>query len=324
MTYNNNYGFLKVLSGGQTTSLQDKGRFGFQDRGVPPSGVINYHNMVIANSLVGNHKNTEVLEIFNSGPVLEINTDQVLLALIGSIWSYIEIIDKNIMIRSGRSVKLKRGDKVRVVTGDFNLISTLAVSGGFNVKKVLGSKSTNPSIKLGGFEGDFLKDGMNLPLNKFKSGMIVEKLFYSKKNKFKIKNIRVLLGPHDEMFNQNMIIKFFSTNWKITNNFNRMGIKLNGNKIVSKAARSMLSDGNQTGSIQVPLNGLPIILLPDRGTTGGYPKIATIISADFDLISKLVIGQFFNFQEVGTEEAKLAFNESQKKLIKKLSLIKKV
>ena len=157
--------FLRVVSGGQSTSLQDRGRFGFQDKGVPPSGVLNQNAMKIVNKLVGNNIEEAVLEIFLSGPILEVNAKNALVSLIGSNSSSIEIINRNVKIRPGRSIKVFEKDIIKINSGNENLISLFSISGGFNVTKVLGSKSTNPSVIMGGFKGGFLEDNMHLPLN---------------------------------------------------------------------------------------------------------------------------------------------------------------
>ena len=259
--------FLRVVSGGQTTSLQDRGRFGFQDKGVPPSGVLNQNAMKIVNKLVGNNIEEAVLEIFLSGPILEVNAKNALVSLIGSNSSSIEIINRNVKIRPGRSIKVFEKDIIKINSGNENLISLFSISGGFNVTKVLGSKSTNPSVIMGGFKGGFLEDNKDI---------------------------------------------------------NRMGIKLTGNEINSIAGRDMLSDGNQIGSIQITLSGEPIVLLPDRGTIGGYPKIATIISSDLELIPSLKIGQKIRFESINIDEAKKINIEFERKTNKILSSIIKI
>ena len=130
--------FLRVVSGGQTTSLQDRGRFGFQDKGVPPSGVLNQNAMKIVNKLVGNNIEEAVLEIFLSGPILEVNAKNALVSLIGSNSSSIEIINRNVKIRPGRSIKVFEKDIIKINSGNENLISLFSISGGFNVTKVTG------------------------------------------------------------------------------------------------------------------------------------------------------------------------------------------
>ena len=162
---NNNLSFLRVLSGGQTTSLQDLGRIGFQDKGVPPSGVISKKNMKLANKLVGNNEYEAVLESFISGPTFEMKGLKALVSIIGGKSTSLEIINRNIKVRPGRSIEIVQNDLVKINNGNDNLISTFSISGGFKVPKILGSKSTNPSVKMGGFNGGFLEDYMLLYLN---------------------------------------------------------------------------------------------------------------------------------------------------------------
>ena len=315
--------FLRVVSGGQTTSLQDRGRFGFQDKGVPPSGVLNQNAMKIVNKLVGNNIEEAVLEIFLSGPILEVNAKNALVSLIGSNSSSLEIINRNVKIRPGRSIKVFEKDIIKINSGNENLISLFSISGGFNVTKVLGSKSTNPSVIMGGFKGSFLEDNMNLPLNN-NIHKYHESLIPKFKSHDQVRIFRVIIGPHVDKFTNDEINKFLSTSWKVTKDINRMGIKLTGNKINSIAGRDMLSDGNQIGSIQITLSGEPIVLLPDRGTIGGYPKIATIISSDLELIPSLKIGQKIRFESINIDEAKKINIEFERKTNKILSSIIKI
>ena len=321
--FDDNFSYLKVLSGGQTTSLQDFGRYGHQDKGVPPSGVINFQNMILANKLVGNDAKDAVLETFISGPIIEVNANEALIALVGGNHSYLEIINKNLKIRSGRSIQLKRGDRIKIILGKDNLISTLAIYGGFKVKDVLGSKSTNPSVKMGGFNGGFLTDNLNLPLN-LNDYEGQDRIVLKYEPIKEIAHLRVILGPHLDKFTQNVIEKFLATSWKVTKDINRMGIKLSGDEIDTTSGRDMLSDGNQIGSIQVTLKGEPIILLPDRGTIGGYPKIATIISSDFGLISNLKVGQNLNFKKVSIEDAQTIAKETRERFDGVLSSVTKI
>ena len=315
--------FFEVLSGGQTTSLQDKGRNGYQDKGVPPSGVININNMRLANKLVGNNEDEAVLETFISGPTLKMHGLSALVSIVGNHSSSLEIINKNIRVRPGRSIKIVKDDLIKINTGIENLISIFSVSGGFKVPKILGSKSTNPSVKMGGFNGGFLEDNMRLYLNKMSSSNY-EKIIPNYNPTSNVNIVRVILGPHEDKFDQFEIKKFLSTKWLITKDINRMGIKLSGEEIKSIAGRDMLSDGNQIGSIQITLKGEPIILLPDRGTIGGYPKIATVISADLNLISCLKVGQKIKFESIDIAEAQKIFFFEEAKVEKLLSSIIKI
>ena len=176
---------------------------------------------------------------------------------------------------------------------------------------------------MGGFKGSFLEDNMNLPLNN-NIHKYHESLIPKFKSHDQVKIFRVIIGPHVDKFTNDEINKFLSTSWKVTKDINRMGIKLTGNKINSIAGRDMLSDGNQIGSIQITLSGEPIVLLPDRGTIGGYPKIATIINSDLELIPRLKIGQKIRFESINIDEAKKINIEFERKTNKILSSIIKI
>jgi antagonist of KipI len=176
---------------------------------------------------------------------------------------------------------------------------------------------------MGGFNGGFLEDDMLLYLNDNLSDA-EEKIIPNFSSPQTIKKLRVILGPHENKFEKSQIDKFLSTNWEVTKDINRMGIKLNGDEIKSIAGRDMLSDGNQIGSIQITLKGEPIILLPDRGTIGGYPKIATIISADLDQISNLKISEKIYFESIDVLSAQNISNIKNKKIEKLLTSITKI
>ena len=313
---------LIILKGGQSTSIQDFGRFGHQDKGIPPSGVINKNNMKIANALVGNPSNTEVLEIFFSGPVIKINTKSVLIALVGGKNALIEILNTNQFVKPGRSIVLNKNDVIRIHIDKESIISTLAIAGGFKITPFLNSKSTSPNIGLGGLNGEYFKDNTLLPLNFDNIRKQFERILINTHPESSVKLFRVILGPHDERFSKEMIEKFLSIEWKVSSDINRMGIRLDGENILSKARKSLLSDGNQNGSIQITQNGKPIILLPDRGTTGGYPKIATIISPDFDQLSNIRVGQKISFRKINIQQAYKAIKIQNKKLLNLMSKIR--
>ena len=294
--------YIKVLKGGNTSSIQDKGRYGYQDKGIPPSGVVNLKNYIIANNLVGNKILSEVIEIFFNGPTLEINIDKISIALIGSLDSFIEIKNKNIKIFSGRSFNFIRGDIIHIHLSKDCLIGTLAISGNIKSDVFLGSKSTNPNIGVGGINGEFLKDGSKL----FIDNISISKEKYIQSDYIipnEIENINVLPNAHENLFDISLIDFFYSNSWTVSRNINRMGIILDGNSYEYNLNKKLLSDGNITGSIQMPSNGNPIILLPDRGTTGGYPKIASIISSDLYKLSYLKPGRKISFKKVNYEYA---------------------
>ena len=159
---------------------------------------------------------------------------------------------------------------------------------------------------MGGFNGGFLEDDMLLYLNDNLSDA-EEKIIPNFSSPQTIKKLRVILGPHENKFEKSQIDKFLSTNWEVTKDINRMGIKLSGDEIKSTAGRDMLSDGNQIGSIQITLKGEPIILLPDRGTIGGYPKIGVVASVDYDRLIQMSPGSKIKFKEINLSDAETLF-----------------
>ena len=313
--------YIKVLNGGNTSTIQDKGRYGFQDKGIPPSGVVNLKNYIIANKLVGNKILKEVIEIFFNGPTLEINCDKVSIALVASSDSYIEFKNKNIKIQSFRSFNFSRGDIIRIHLDKNCLIGTLAISANIKSDIFLGSKSTNPNIGIGGIKGDYLMDGSKLYLENL--NITKEKyLKYENIHNNHIEKINVLPNFHENLFDISLIDKFYSNKWIVSRDINRMGIRLDGKNYKYKLKNEILSDGNITGSIQMPNSGFPIILLPDRGTTGGYPKIASIILSDLYKLSYLYPGRKITFKKVNYEYAIEEFNKEKIHLNKLFDIIR--
>jgi len=244
-----------------------------------------------------------------------------LIAMIGGKNSSVEILNKNQHVKSGRSVLLKKNDVIKIHLDKESIISTLSVSGGFKVSPFLNSKSTSPNIGLGGLNGDYFKDNTILPLNVDENEKKIERILIANQPSSSKKSFRVILGPHDKRFSNEMVDKFLSSKWKVSSDINRMGIRLDGEKILCKNNNNMLSDGNQNGSIQITQGGKPIILLPDRGTTGGYPKIATIISPDFQQLSNISVGEEISFKKINLEQANAVIKNHNKKLLNLISKI---
>ena len=297
---------LRVLSPGLMTTVQDLGRVGYQHLGVPVSGALDPVSLRAANLLVGNAPGTAALEIAYQGPALAVEADSVRVALAGGR-APVEIVSQDGNGGSERlalleSARLRRGQVVRIGALAGSAVLYLAVEGGFDIAPVLGSRSTYTRAAIGGIEGRALKAGDAIALKLAAAPEREERLLPSL-DLAPPKRFRVILGPQDDYFTQAGIAALLNSTYTVTPASDRMGMRLAGPVIAHAKGYNIVSDGIAPGSIQVPGNGLPIVLLADRQTTGGYPKIATVISADMPALGRLVPGSKVAFEAVDIEAA---------------------
>lgn len=302
---------LKVINPGIHTTVQDLGRTGFQDVGVPVAGPLDRVSLRLANALVGNPLATPVLEMVLQGPVFEVQADAVRIALAGCN-SEIDIIgDHARTVPAGRSVRLTRGETFRIVQLGDAACAYLAVEGGFDVTPILGSAATYVRGRLGGLNGLALKRGDMVPL---KQAEVVVQPELALAQPFDLaldQPIRVVLGPQDDFFTEAAIATFLSGEYVVSAQSDRMGFRLEGPQIEHAKGYNIVSDGIVTGSIQVPGSGMPIVLLADAQTTGGYPKIATVISADIPVLGRRRPGRKVRFEAVSVGEAERLRREQE-------------
>ena len=305
---------IEVIDGGFLTTIQDLGRPGYQRFGVPVSGAMDQYAMRIANLLVGNDEGSAVLEITLLGPILMFSS-KARIALTGSDLG--AAID-GIPIGSWRSVNIPKGSTLSFLGRRSGTRSYLAISGGLDVLEIMGSRSTSIREGIGGLQGRPLTKGDILQAFPSKTGLpliAVPKLHiyhYSD-----TQQVRVILGPQQENFTEQAIKTFLSESYKISNDCNRIGIRLLGPKLSHKSGPDIISDGTSFGSVQVPGDGMPLILMADRGTTGGYAKIATVITPDLWKLSQVLPGNNLTFESVTTKEA-LAINKRREAEIRNL------
>jgi biotin-dependent carboxylase-like uncharacterized protein len=293
---------LKVTAPGFHSTIQDQGRRGFQHVGVPVSGALDRNGYLLANALVGNAANAACLEIIGSGPEIEVAGSSVRIALVGS-GGGLEIGGRDGLVRSGQTARLSRGEVVRVRLGGDAFCSYLAIEAGFDVPLCLGSRSTYTRAGFGGFAGRPLRKGDILHGYADDVPTRDEMAFSESRSLGLDQPIRVVLGPQDDYFTATAIEDFLSGSYSITPASDRMGFRLAGPLLEHKGDYNIVSDGIVAGSIQVPGSKLPIVLMADAQTTGGYPKIATVISADLPVLGVRGAGRTVKFQSVSREEA---------------------
>jgi len=303
---------LLVVASGSIAMLQDLGRIGQQRYGVPVSGALDPVSLRIANAVAGNPDGTAALEMFYRGPTLEVAAESVRVASIGAA---LEVSSGGASrgVPAGQSVRLARGDRLSVGASDPSLVGYLAVEGGFALAGDLGSLATFPRAGLGGIGGRPLKKGDLLPLAAPRAPERPERRA-PKWDLAPPTRVRVVFGPQDDYFTERARQTLVESEYTVSRQSDRMGMRLEGPVLEHAKGFNIASDGTAPGSIQVPGNGLPIVLLADRPTTGGYPKIATVASADVPALGRLRPGVTIRFEAVGVEEAEAARRELETQL----------
>jgi biotin-dependent carboxylase-like uncharacterized protein len=292
---------LAVTAPGLNVTVQDLGRPGFQAIGVPTGGALDPIMLRLANWLVGNGDGEGALEMRFSGPAFELRGGEAQLALAGD-GADIELLPPFEGRCPGwRSMTMRPGQRFRVVLKGGGPCY-LAVGGGFAIPPVLGSVSTLAVSGIGGFQGRALKAGDVLPLRLARPALEADQALRAPKFASPAA-IRVMLGPQDGHFTQAGLRRFLSEPFTISHLSDRMGLRLEGRPVEHVGGFDLISDGNAPGAIQVPGSGCPIVLMADRGTTGGYPKIATVISADLPVLGRLPPGSELRFQAVTHAQA---------------------
>lgn len=290
---------LVVQACGLGTTIQDQGRFGWQKYGLGPAGAMDRPAQAQANALVGNGPGAAVLEFALAGARFLIEGGACRIALAGADMP-LKIDDT--VVAPLTAVTVQGGQTVEIATARYGQFGYLAVAGGFALTPVLGSLALHMKAAVGGLDGRAFRPGDRLPL--LLTQPIGPDLAAEKSLPQTTGPIRVLLGPQDDYFTPAGLATFLSATYTITPNADRMGIRLTGPKIEhGPKGYNIVSDGIATGAIQVPGNGEPIILLADRQTTGGYPKIAHVITADLGRLSQMRPGDTFTFVQVSREIA---------------------
>jgi len=302
---------LEILSPGPLTTVQDLGRYGFGRYGVPPSGALDSFSLRVANLLVGNPETEAGLEITLMGLKVRFLTDVVVALCGGDLQPHLN--DRPFdMWRSQRG---RKGDTLFLKAPRTGCRAYLAVGGGIALKPVLASNSTNLASKFGGHEGRALRKGDVLlstspELHYWSAGRILES---ERRPPYRGEwAFRVLFGPQDQDFEAESKKRFMESSFTVSTHSDRTGIRLSGPWLHRKKGLgdSIISEGIVPGAIQVPGDGQPIILLVET-ITGGYRKIATVISADLPLLGQVKPGDQVRFCEVSMQEAMGALRECE-------------
>jgi len=309
---------FQVLSPGFLTTVQDKGRFGYRSIGMPVAGALDQYSYRVANLLVGNDQDAACLEITFLGPTLRA-LDSAVIALTGGAF---QATLNEQPLPQWQAVEVKENDIITISEAKVGARGYLAVAGGFDVPMVMGSRSTYIRGKIGGFQGrpfqagDELEVGLPLREPRHYIGKFIPSEYIPKYNASGIVTLRVIMGPQENCFSQKGLQDFLMSTYTVTSESDRMGCRLGGTSVehLSKDHAQIISDGIPLGAVQIPGDGMPIIMLADAQTTGGYPKIATVCTVDLPLVSQCKPGDEVHFLEITRDEAISLLKEQEDKL----------
>jgi len=298
--------YFEILRPGINTTIQDNGRNHMYHLGITVSGAIDQRNYKLSNKLVNNDLNEAVIEFAYQGPLLKLKKGKINFSITGDV--LFKIIRQNSKVEVGICYKnyiLEDQDQIDITSTKNTAYGYLSVSGGFELEKVWKSYSTNTKANIGSNNGKkysiedkiFIKNSC-LQINK------EMKINY---NELSDNIIRVIKGTNFNYFSSEAQNIFFNKGFSVTKLADRMGIRLSGHNLENIVNTNIKSEGLVRGTIQVPADGNPIIMLSDHGTIGGYPKIGVVISADLDRVGQLTPGSVINFKEVSLEEAQNIF-----------------
>lgn len=309
---------IEIKSPGLLTTIQDGGRFGFRKYGVIVSGAMDQIAFRVSNLLVGNKEDDAVLEITLLGPEILIKEDTLISICGGNLSPKINEYE----VPMWRPIYVKAGSVLNFGKCISGTRAYISFAGSFCIEEVMGSKSTYIRAEIGGYEGRRLNKEDVLELNNPSGSSIEITKSLSKQinsngysyPKWLVSNsiipnykmnsiIRVIKGGEFDFFDDNSKKVFFENSFIITPQSDRMGYRLKGQELKLENSLEMISEAVSFGTIQVPPDGNPIILLADRQTTGGYPKIGQAITVDMPIVSQLKPGDSMRFQEISLEEA---------------------
>lgn len=293
---------ILVQEPGLFTTVQDEGRYGYQQFGVTPSGPMDARSLHIANILVGNPMGEGALEMTFQGPSLQFEEDNIIAVTGADMHPAIN----GAAVPMYQAVQVHKGEVLKFQFATNGSRGYVAFAGGLDIPLVMGSKSTLASKGLGGVEGRKLQKGDRIGFSAPKTELPHMGDRHVSKPSYPAKEVvlRVVKGPQDDCFSKEELHRFFWHGFKITNEFDRMGCRLEREEPVKHLNDgNIISDGIACGSIQVPTNGQPIIMLSDRQTVGGYTKIGTVISVDLPKLAQAKPGMQVRFIEVSLELA---------------------
>ena len=309
---------IHVQAPGLLTTVQDLGREGFGPLGVSPSGAADSISLRLGNRLVENPEGAAGLEMtFLGGTFLF--PEGAVLALVGADFG--STLDGAI-VNSGTAFEALPGQTLRVGSASSGARCYLCVQGGIAVKPLLGSASTHLLSGLGGFEGRPLRKADVVHIGS------ATKSFRKRKLARRLQTylsaclvLRVTAGPQSDWFTESSLRSFYASTYRVGEQSNRMGLRLEGTPVTQSSGREMITEGVSLGAVQVPHGGMPIILFVEQQTTGGYPKICNVISADLHCVGQLRPRDEIRLEQVTLENARSLLIEQEKLLASEESIL---
>ena len=293
--------YFEILRAGINTTYQDIGRPQLYHIGIPISGAMDKRNFLIANKLVGNELESAVIEFAFQGPLLKLKNSPTVFTITGNV--KFNIIRKNSTIEKGicyQTYSLEPEEQLDIISIEKSVYGYLGIQGGFDVDLFWNSYSVNTKAKIGPNNGEKFLNNQKIFLKKELNNFSIKKIDYLNS---KIEFIRVIKGTNYDYFSETSKNLFTKNEYKVSKLTDRMGMRLEGAKLENNVNTNIKSEGLIKGVIQVPADGKPIIMLSDHGTIGGYPKIAVVISADYDRLVQLPPGAKIKFKLIDLQEA---------------------
>ena len=304
----------RVVSGGLLTTVQDGGRWGYQRFGVAVAGPMDLVAHRLANLLVGNTAAAATLEATLRGPTLDFETATTFAVTGGEFEIRLSggAIDSHVSHRAGA------GDRLEVGGCRRGARAYIAVRGGFDVAPVLGSRATHVASRMGGVEGRPLRQGDRLPIGQEKrspvrAGERRDRIIPLPQNGARV---RVIPGPHDRIGTGDAVPQLVRGRYLVSARSDRMGYRLQGPPLELTAGSTLISSALPMGGVQVPPQGEPILLMADHQTTGGYPRVATVISADLPIVGQLGPSAWIEFEVCDRARAIEALITQERRLMR--------
>ena len=299
---NNN--FFEILRAGINTTFQDKGRNNLYHMGIPFSGAMDNRNYLLANKLAGNQLDLPVIEFAYQGPHLKFYGHQINIVVTGDVVFKLIKKDREIDGNCYETYQLEKEDEINILSTNKSVYGYMAIAGELDLKLQWGSCSINTRANIGSNNGKKLESGQKINISKTNQNLEKKKIDY--KNS-KIENIRIIKGTNFDYFSEKGKKDFLEKKFTVSKLSDRMGMRLEGEKIENVVNTNIKSEGLLKGVIQVPADGNPIIMLSDHGTIGGYPKIAVVASVDYDRLVQISPGSVIKFKEINLSDAENLF-----------------
>lgn len=305
-------GALEIARPGLLTSVQDLGRHGHQAVGVPVAGPMDSFSHRLANQLVGNEPEAATLEVTLIGPELVVEAE-TMMAIVGALF---EVTCDGRPVPMGESFAVQPGQRLKFGRIVLGARAYVAVAGGILTTPVLGSRATHLVCRMGGFEGRAVLPGDRLPVLARPTPRPLRKAVGLNLPTGGRARLRVVAGPQDDWFHADAFTAMAGVSFRVSPRSNRMGYRLEGPPLERTREGELISEPVGMGAIQVPAAGEPILLMADRQTAGGYPKIGHVISADLPLAGQLAPGDFIQFILCTRQDAVTALIARERQLLR--------